>query len=199
MQIDKSRQAYGISSCQSLLSIASVLSPKTKASTTPRVRETATQSQRLGETRTQISSISTVSPSGGSSGTEKPFSTRYSAFFSHGSNGIAADAKHPSDAALRNPLGQGAFDVGAFCLCEFCWLGVEGESFFAKRAAASRRSRAIETETNDTRSVLAMRASNSDHAPNLSQSNQRGKAHSPNLVIMVTFFAVKRRLPLEME
>ena len=61
--------------------MASDLSPKTEAKTTPNVRETAIHNQRLGEKRIQISSISTVSPSGGASGTEKPFSIRYSVFF----------------------------------------------------------------------------------------------------------------------
>ena len=65
-----------------------------------------------------------------------------------------------------------------FASVSFVGFGYKSEGFFALGAAATGSTRAIKAETNHTRSVLAMRAKESDHATNLPQLNQRGKAHS---------------------
>lgn len=112
----------------------------------------------------QISSISTVLPKGGSAGTEKPCSTRHLDFFSHGTNGIAADTKRSGNTSLRNALSQGAFDVSAFFVRKSSMPGVQGERFAAVFAAAAFRAVAVRPKRANRFGVLAMRAGKRDHA-----------------------------------
>ena len=114
---------------------------------------------------------STVSPAGGSSGTEKPFSTRYLDFFFAQRERCPlsrsrewAYPKSTRDAALGNPLGECSLNINSFFVRESPMSWVQRERFAAVFAAAAFGAVAVSPKRANGFGILAMRAGKRNHA-----------------------------------